>query len=118
MCQGITGKLRYAATAIPGGQAFVRQIEEQFHALLRKNYDVHKFFTLSKASIHNLLFWEQLLPNMNAIPFKYINLGKEDIEGYLFTDAAAAKNKGFGAWDTYGNNFSVPWSNTLLRIVF
>ena len=114
-CQGITGKLRYAATAIHGAQAFVRQIEEQFHALLSKGYNVNKFFILSKASLHNLLFWEQLLLNMNAIPFKYIDFDKNVIQIFLFTDASGAKDKGMGAWDTLGNNFSVPWSKTILK---
>ena len=110
--QIVCGRLRYASNAIHGSQAFVRQLEEQFHALLNKNFPMKKFFTLTQGSLHNLRFWDLALPKLNTIPFSYINFEKSQITKFLFTDASGSKTKGCGAWDTEGNWFSLPWSKT------
>ena len=113
--QQITGRLRHAARAIHGATAFVRRLEKQTNKLLASGHFKHAPFSLDKEARHDLLFWQILLPNFNGIPFSFIVKRKCDISITLFTDASGAPHKGFGAWDTLGQCFSIPWSNTLLK---
>ena len=77
-------------------------MENQFHALIAKNFPIYKCYTLNKGSLHNLEFWKLVLPNLNQIPFQFINFNKDNISIHLFTDAAGKNDCGIGAWDTSG----------------
>ena len=110
----IVGRLRYAGQAIQGGNAFVRALEEQMNSLKSSGYGIHKHFSLNNTGFHELLFWAEALKAFNGVKFSYLLKFNAKITVTLFTDASANPELGCGGWDTLGNWFAIPWSNTLL----
>lgn len=112
--QKITGRLRYAGRAIQGGNAFVRGLEYQNNQMIKKGFSNFKYYSLDNEAYHDLLYWRQILPKYNSIPFSYLLRKEKDIDITLFTDASGSPKLGYGAWDTAGNWFAIPWSTTCL----
>ena len=113
--RSIIGRLRHASRAIHGGFLFVRSFEEQVTKLLAIEFPTYKPYTHNKQSIEDLKCWTRLLPMYNGLPIEYLTRSKIDVKNILFTDASGNKKLGFGAWDSYGNWCSTPWSLTLLK---
>ena len=111
----IIGKLRHAAKAIQGGNAFVRGLEEQLTIRKKMDTKTHEEFRLSLEAHHDLIYWSQLLKNYNGVPFVFLLRNKNHINITLFTDAAGRKDRGAGAWDTKGNWFQQKWEKTKLK---
>ena len=116
--QKIIGRLRHAGKAVQGGPAFVRGLEEQMHKFIALGYPNNKFYTYNDESMHDLYFWAEALNKFNGIPFDYLLKSKDKIDNFLFSDASANPNLGFGIWDTLGNWCAIKWNKTkLFKIV-
>ena len=92
----------------------MRGIEEQMHKFIASDYGDFNPYHLSDEAIHDLKFWEALLPNYNGIPFEFIVRDTNCISITLFTDASGNPDLGFGAWDTTGDYYSIEWKKTIL----
>ena len=112
LLEKVDGKLRHAAKAVQGGNAFVRGIEEQLTEQRKTRTPSYVEFKLTEEAHHDLIYWAQILKIYNGVPFKYLLKNKKDIDITLFTDAAGHLKRGAGAWDTTGNWFQIKWENT------
>lgn len=105
--RSLSGKLRYAATALFGGQAFVRAMET---ARPIENLPGPPTVKMSAAIRNEAKFWVAALPQLTSgIPFDWVTRSHSELGGRVCTDASSLF--GLGAVCSNGQFFRVKWTD-------